>query len=283
MSKSPQMSVIVPANNEAGHIEACLEAVLAQTGVPKNAIDVIVAANGCTDDTVDRARRFAPDFAAKGWTLVVLEIAQGGKTNALNAANDVAGSQTQAYLDADIVIEPALLGQIITALDMQAARYATGRLRITRARSWISRHYGKLWVRLPFMRKGSAPGAGLFAVNAAGRARWDAFPDIIADDSYVRWLFTPQERTEVDAGYRWPLVEGFSALVRVRARQDAGSDQLRALYPALEANEDKPTVTWHDQPRLALSAPVSYAVYIAVKIAVKLRGKNTSGWARGVR
>ena len=48
------LSVIIPACNEGGYIDACLAALVASEG-PQVA-DVIVAANGCTDDTVARAR-----------------------------------------------------------------------------------------------------------------------------------------------------------------------------------------------------------------------------------
>lgn len=280
---APALSVIIPANDEARHIGPCLTSVLSQTDLPPGAIEVIVAANGCTDDTADRARAFAARFEKQGWRLEVLDIAEGGKTNALNAACAVARSQAQAYLDADIVMDPDLLAQTLAALDTSNARYATGRMRVAQARSWVSRQYGKTWQRLPFMRPGSAPGAGYFAVNAAGRARWDTFPDIIADDTYVRWLFAPHERIEVKAGFSWPLVEGFSALVRVRARQDAGGRQLRARYPDLEANEGKPPVQLRDQLGLALGGPVSYATYLAVKLAVRLRGRSLPGWDRGAR
>ena len=275
------LSLIIPASNEAHHIGPCLEGVLAQTG--PEALQVIVAANGCTDDTADRARAFAPRIEARGWTLTVLDIAQGGKIRALNAACAVAEHRAQAFLDADIVMEPPLLAQVMEALDTDAPRYATGRLRIARAKSRVSRLYGRTWERLPFMRTGTAPGAGFFAVNEAGRARWDTFPDIIADDGYVRWLFAPDERIEVAAGYQWPLVEGFRALVRVRARQDAGGRQLLALYPELLANEDKDPVTIRHQIDLARRGPVSFATYLAVKLAVRLRGRKVAGWDRGHR
>ena len=275
------LSLIIPASNEAHHIGPCLEGVLAQTGPA--ALQVIVAANGCTDDTADRARAFAPRIEARGWTLTVLDIAQGGKIRALNAACAVAEHRAQAFLDADIVMEPPLLAQVMEALDTPAPRYATGRLRIARAKSRVSRLYGRTWERLPFMREGSAPGAGFFAVNAAGRTRWDTFPDIIADDGYVRWLFAPDERIEVAAGYQWPLVEGFRALVRVRARQDAGGRQLLALYPELLANEGKDPVTFRHQIDLARRGPISFATYLAVKLAVRLRGREVAGWDRGHR
>ncbi len=59
------------------------------------------------------------------------------------------------------------------------------------ARSALTRAYARFWQRLPFNRT-VAPGYGLYAVNAAGRARWEAFPAIISDDTFVRLQFTPE-------------------------------------------------------------------------------------------
>ena len=279
---TPALSIVVPANDEERHIGPCLDAILAQPDVAEGAIEVIVAANGCTDATVARAKARAPEFDARGWTLTVLDIAQGSKVGALNRADAVARGPARAYLDADIVVDPDLVAQTIAALAPSAALYVTGRMRVAPARSWVSRRYGALWVRLPFMAPGTAPGAGFFAVNPAGRARWGDFPDIISDDSYVRWLFAPAERVEVAAGYTWPLVEGLAALVRVRRRQDAGGVELARLYPELERNEGKAGLPRGAHLRLMARHPVDYAVYGAVKLAVRFGGK-ASGWARGTR
>lgn len=279
----PTVAIIIPAHDEAGHIQTCLRGVLAQDGVADGAVEVIVAANGCSDDTADLARALTADFAARDWTLSVLDLPEGGKPGALNAADAIAAAPSRAYLDADIVLSPPLLSQILDALARPDPVYVTGRMQVARAKSWVSRRYGALWTQLPFMRPGTAQGAGLFAVNAAGRARWQAFPDIIADDTFVRWNFAPHERIEVDASYSWPLVEGFSALVRVRRRQDAGGAQLRRLHPALEANEGKPGVGLSDHIRLALRLPISYAVYVAVQVMVRLRSTSEQEWARGSR
>lgn len=273
------LSIIIPANNEAGYIGPCLESLLAQTGVA-GPVEVIVAANACTDTTVAEARAFAPRFAGRGWRLEVLDIAEGGKPNALNRGDAAATGESRLYLDADIEMSPPLLGQIEAALARPAPVYASGRLEIAPAKSWVTRRYGDLWRRLPFMTRSGVTGAGLFAVNAPARARWDAFPPIIADDTYVRLLFAPRERVGVEASYLWPMVEGFRALVKVRRRQDAGGREIAARYPDLLANEGKPPVTTVDHLRLILAAPISYAVYIAVSLAVRLESGD-QGWTRG--
>lgn len=52
-----QVTVLIPARNEAGHIEATLQSILTQTGVPRLA--VIVLDDGSTDETSAVVRRMA--------------------------------------------------------------------------------------------------------------------------------------------------------------------------------------------------------------------------------
>lgn len=271
-------SVIIAANNEEGYIGACLDALLAQDGAA-GPLEVVVAANACTDATEDIVRGRMPAFAARGWTLACLRIETPGKVGALNRADAVATGALRAYLDADVICDPALFGQLAAALSGQAPRYATGTLAVAPARSWVTRRYAALWTMLPFVR-GGAVGAGLFAANAAGRARWGAFPQIISDDTYVRLQFAPDERIEVPARYHWPMVEGFGALVRVRRRQDAGVAEVRRLYPALVANEGTARLTRAAALGLLLRRPVAFAVYLAVHLAVRLRPAGAD-WTRG--
>ncbi|PIE07341.1 MAG: glycosyl transferase [Rhodobacterales bacterium] len=271
------LSVIVPACNEAGYIGACLTAVLDSTDIA--GLDVVVAANGCTDDTAARARAFQERFAQRGWRLEVLELPALGKPGALDAADAAARHDMRAYLDADVCISPRLLSQLVAALSVPQPLYASGRPHVT-AHSPISRAYARFWTRLPFVADG-VPGFGIFAVNAQGRARWAQFPKIISDDTFVRLLFAPHERVMVAASYDWPLIEGFRRLVRVRRRQDDGVRELARLYPALMENDakDSPTGPW--LLKQAFRDPVAFATYAAVTLAVKSGIGRQEGWARG--
>jgi glycosyltransferase involved in cell wall biosynthesis len=281
------LSVIIPANNEEELLGRCLESLLASDS-PGCAIEIVVVANECSDRTADVARGFVPRAVARGWRMQVLDLATGGKIRALNAGDDAAKLPWRAYLDADVTVTPALLNQLCLALDGPKARYASGKLRIT-AQCWVSRAYAATYRQVPFMLRG-VPGCGLFAVNAAGRARWGQFPDIISDDTYVRLLFSPVERVAVRARYDWPLVEGFSALVRVRRRQDRGVRQVAALYPELCANDEKVVLGVAGKLALLARNPVGFAVYSSVALAVRLGDKqrgasaaNTTlaDWSRG--
>lgn len=253
MTDAPDISIIIPANNEASMIDACLQSVLASNG-PALA-QIIVAANGCTDGTEDLARAYADQAKAKGWTLDVLSLAEGSKL-------------------------AALMAQLADALAGPEPRYASGALTFTPSPSLATRLYARTYARVPYIANG-LPGAGLFAVNRAGRALWDTFPRIISDDTYVRLLFTPAQRVRVEASYTWPLVDGFANLVRVRRRQNAGVAEVERLYPHLPANDDKLPVTKLQMLKLALRDPISFAVYTSVQFIVKLTPARQMSWDRG--
>ena len=275
------ITVIIPANNEEGYIGTCLELILASTGLEPGALQVIVVANGCSDATVDEARAQIPDYADKGWQLDVMDLAQGGKVHALNTAEDIVAHDTRVYIDADIHVSPDLLGQLARALDRPEPTYAGGRPGIRPARSFISERYARFWEKLPFMASG-VPGCGVYGVNAAGRARWDVIPEVIADDSFVRYHFAPAEMQGVPATYSWPITEGFGNLVRVRRRQDQGLEEIRQLLPDL-ARRMEPTAPDAAQ-KLALffKDPVGFIIYATVALTVRLPlFKNRSKWERG--
>ncbi|WP_068299059.1 glycosyltransferase family 2 protein [Pararhodobacter sp. CCB-MM2] len=271
------LSVIIPACNEGRYIHACLSAILASEG--PEGVQVIVAANGCTDDTVALSMTRSAVFEDRGWRLDVLDLPALGKMGALDAGDAVAQFPTRVYVDADVVVSPPLLAQLAQALATEAPRYASGTPVVT-AIGWSSKAFARLWVKLPFVTEG-VPGFGVYAVNGAGRARWGTFPQIISDDTYVRVQFAPEERVKVPATYDWPLVEGFDRLVRVRRRQDQGVVELHEIIPAQMANEgkDAPSRGW--LLRQAVADPVAFGVYAAVKLAVKAGWGRQTGWVRG--
>lgn len=275
---SDRLSIIIAAHNEENYIISCLDAIRAQD-LAAGALEVIVVANGCTDHTVARVQCQVTAFAEAGHHLVCFDLARPSKVGALNAGEAAATGAAQVYLDADVLCDPTLMGQLRAVLAVEAPRYATGTLAVVRAQSWITRHYARFWQRLPFVQ-GGAVGAGLFAVNAAGRTRWAAFPEIISDDTFVRLQFAPEERVEVPAHYHWPMIEGWSGLVRVRRRQDRGVAQINEDYPDLQANGGHARIGAGGLLRLVMRDPVGFVIYMSVHLAVQLRRADNS-WTRG--
>ena len=271
------ISVIIPAHNEASLIGRCLGALLASEPVPVP-VEVIVVANGCTDDTVGISKGVAEQARARGWGFTVLDLPGLGKPGALNAGDAAAVHPARVYLDADVTVSPGLIPALWRALDRAEPAYASGRVRIT-GQGATARRYARFWSRVPFMRRG-VPGCGLFAVNGPGRARWPEFPPIISDDTYVRLLFAPEERHLADAPYDWPIAEGFRALIRVRRRQDAGVKEIALLYPGCLANDDKLPLGPGGKMALALRDPLGFLTYAGVALAVRL-SPAPRDWSRG--
>ncbi len=275
------LSVIIPANNEEDYIGACLDALNLQTLDAKDAeYEIVVAANACRDGTIERANAERERLETAGWRLKLLDIPEPGKLNALNRAEEIASGRVLVYLDADVRCEPDVIRLLVQALDIDAPRYASGHLKVAPAQSWVTRAFARVWSQLPFMTT-NVQGAGLFAVNRAGRARWETFPDIIADDGFVRLQFTPEERTKVNASYHWPMVEGFSNLVKVRRRQDEGVRQLASRFPELLKNESKPKMSITDHLGLFVRMPISYVIYVSVVATVRLSASGRTDWVRG--
>lgn len=148
-----------------------------------------MVANGCTDATAAVAEGYRAKVEERGWRLIVLDLAEGGKLNALNAGEWAASGQILVYTDADILVSPPLLGQLRVVLDRPDPAFAGGRPTVARAQSWVTRAYARTWLKVPFVTE-VVPGCGVFAMNRAGRARWDRYPKIIADDTFTRLQFT---------------------------------------------------------------------------------------------
>src|SRR4051812_40765720 len=91
MISPPDASIVIPAYNEGVLVDRCL----APFSDARN-LRVIVVANGCHDDTADRARKHGVE---------VVELPQASKIAALNAGDAAAGEiMPRIYLDADIKI-----------------------------------------------------------------------------------------------------------------------------------------------------------------------------------
>lgn len=244
--------------------------------MPDCGVEVVVIANGCTDATADVARQKGAQMSVPA---TVIERQNGGKPGALNAGDAIARGTTRIYLDADVAIAPDMLIQLATILGADDAAYASGTLVIPDSPSAITRAFARFYRTVPFIRDG-VPGCGLFAVNAAGRARWSTFPEVIADDTYVRLHFTAAERHKVPATYTWPLVDGLRNLIRVRRRQDAGVREINMLYPHLATNDDKLPYGAVPLVLTALRMPFSFMTYVGVRLIGRaLRG--TQSWSRG--
>ena len=179
-------SVIVAAHNEERVIGACLDRLLSEGLAPT---DIVVVPNGCSDRTAEEAR-------ARG--VAVVERAEAGKADAINAGERAAHGFPRIYLDADIVVPRGTIAAVVAAFaaDPRVLAVAPRRGTATAGRPWPVRAYFAINSRLPAFR-GSLFGRGLFALSHAGRQRFGEFPALVADDLFADAVFAAHEKAEV--------------------------------------------------------------------------------------
>lgn len=110
-AKTERLSVVIPARNEAAHIEAALASVAAQT-YPLDRLECVVVDNGSTDATAETAR----DFAARHPYLDVVVVTEPlpGVARAKNRGARCATGDILFFLDADSWMTPNLARDIDT-------------------------------------------------------------------------------------------------------------------------------------------------------------------------
>ena len=212
------MSVVIPAHNEAALLPRLLRELRTDAG-----IWVVVSANACSDDTVTLARAAASDGVH------VVETAVPSKAVALNAGDSIAGDRfPRAYVDADVLVSAETLSALADALRKEGGPLvAAPRLRVdTSAASWAARAHYRIWELSDYRRSGHV-GSGIYALSAEGRARFGAFPDVIADDRFVQQLFAPAERLTIDEEFVVRSPATLRAHIRRATRIAAGNRQLQ--------------------------------------------------------
>ncbi|MBP2411547.1 exopolysaccharide biosynthesis WecB/TagA/CpsF family protein [Arthrobacter stackebrandtii] len=180
----PSGAVIIPAHNEAAVIARTLRplAALAASG----AVEVIVACNGCTDNTAAIAASFPG--------VIVLDFKTPSKTAALNAADVACTRWPRLYLDADIEVAPDAVADVFRHLGKPGALAARPSFRYeTSGADRLVKAYYRARLRIPAMSE-HLWGAGAYAVSLAGHARFGHFPAATADDAFVDSLFKPSEK-----------------------------------------------------------------------------------------
>ena len=225
----PPLDVVIPARNEQALLPRCLTAVLLDGQTLS--LRVIVVLNGCTDNTREIAHEWRVAFDAEGHDYLLVD-SLGGKAAALNAGDAHRRVGPVLYLDADTVIAPGTLPAIVRELDTEVARLVSPSPRVVRSRSWLTRGFAHVWTGLPAV-DGDVIGAGCYAVNSVGRARWMHFPDLVADDAYVRSRFRREERIVLQRGGFFVALPAGLALVSTVRRWRQGNRALR-LVPAKE-------------------------------------------------
>ncbi|MGH8479884.1 MAG: glycosyltransferase [Gammaproteobacteria bacterium] len=273
------ISVVVPAYNEGMVIERCLRAMLEEARPGE--LEIVVVCNGCKDDTAARVRKFGP-------MVTVIETPEGGKIHALNLGDEAATSFPRFYVDADIELSTAALRDVVALLGDDSPILAAAPKAVVdyRDRSLLVRSFYEVWTRLPYFDEGMI-GAGVYAFSRRGRARFDKFPDIIADDAYARLVVAPHER-RCSSGSTFTITPPTTlrGIVQIKTRVLAGNYELRRKFPELVANETTDAArslrVIAITPRLWPHAPIYLGVMAVAKLLAhrKLEQRREREWNR---
>ncbi len=259
------ISLVIPAHNEEAVIGRCLSALL--DDAEPGELEVIVACNGCSDRTAERARAFGPPVQ-------VIELAEASKTAALNAADTCATAFPRLYIDADVVLPLAGVRKVAEALRQDGALLASPVVKThTGASSAAVRAFYDIWLRLPYNQV--MVGTGVYALSERGRARFGEFPPVISDDGFVRSRFTPDERIAVPGAVVQVVApRTLGDLIRVKTRSQLG------IYQLARSNDisQRRRVTDKKHPMRILrslpwrpSLPWKLLVYCTTNVVVRFR------------
>jgi len=257
-------SVVIPAHEEVGVIQRCLDALF--TGVKPGELDVVVVCNGCGEDTPASVR--ASDHPVR-----VATLQSASKPAALRWGDAAAREFPRLYLDADVVLPGSAARLVLERLRSGAlaarppirydASAASAPVRgYYRARSQVPAVLGSLW------------GAGVYGLSAAGRSRFGPFPDVIADDLWVDRLFG---EGEVEIVHCAPVVVSVPRrsrdLLRVLRRTYRGKREMAFAPDLRESAPETVASTLRDLRRVAMIGPaaaVDAATYAAFAAAARL-------------
>jgi exopolysaccharide biosynthesis WecB/TagA/CpsF family protein len=211
-------SIIIPACNESQVIRRLLSRLV--ESARDDEFEILVVANGCTDDTAEVAGSFAPRVR-------VLSLPTGSKREALAAGNRAATAFPRVYVDADVEIGAADIRALATALGRPGVMAVAPQLDLAMTGvPLLLRWYWDVWARLPQVRQGLF-GRGVVAVSEAGHERIAKLPRVMADDLIASLAFSSAERTVAeDARVLVHPPRTFGDLIRIRVRAAIGTAQV---------------------------------------------------------
>jgi hypothetical protein len=272
------LSVIIPAHNEEKVIAKSIKELV--EGARNGEIEVIVVCNGCSDDTAGVVASFGPAIKCIVTTV-------SSKTNALNLGDAASHNFPRVYQDADVVLTLDAVRQI--GKELQTGRFLAAAPQMQmdfRGASWGVRAYYCVWKHLPYVKEGMV-GTGVFALSEQGRRRFDKFPQIIADDGYIRALFKPEERSSLNSCnvlVRAPT--HLKGLLKIKTRSRLGGYELKKKFPGLLQQEEKSYRKAFFEVLTIPSLWPRLPVYLYVNVIARVRAKKYmqsrgfTGWER---
>jgi biofilm PGA synthesis N-glycosyltransferase PgaC len=234
---SPEVTILVVAHNEAERIRSRLENLLA-LDYPREQLEIVLASDGSTDDTAERAREYEP----AGVTVIAFETRRG-KSAVLDDLVPKARGEIVVLADARQTFDTSALRALVAPFADAGVGAVSGELILSRAGdgALVGEGVGAYWRYEKFVRRyesrvDSTVGA-TGAIYAIRRELFERIPDdTLLDDVMIpirivrrgyRVLFEPDARA-------WDRVAASAGEeFRRKVRTLAGNFQVFAREPWL--------------------------------------------------
>lgn len=115
-SPESSLAVVICTHNRSGLLMQTISSLYESDYTGTAPVDIVVIANHCTDDTLDRLSEFKTDHVHAGLRLTWFEEALPGKSNALNAAIRETHHAALCFIDDDQLVDAHFLTALTEGL-----------------------------------------------------------------------------------------------------------------------------------------------------------------------
>jgi len=225
---SDKATIIIAAYNESKNIQKTLSHLLTEA---VDSYQILVVCNGCTDDTENLVRSFK--------NVHCHSLQQASKALAIQYAESLNPGFPRLYLDADIELSSLDARTLFDAANkhLQAALIIPSSKLIDKHSSTLVKRFYRHWYQTPYVQQ-SGYGAGAYLINKAGRKRFGQWPELIADDAFVRHHFNFDEIHIVTSVHTYVLApKTIWSLINIKTRSKLGNMELKAYLRERPSNK----------------------------------------------
>ena len=255
---SNRATIIMPAHNEEAIIRNTLQELCRAQRAAE--FQVIVVCNGCTDKTEQIVLNEFP-------TVHCASLKQASKALAIRFAESLNPGFPRIYLDADIGLSASDADQLIAI----SKSVVTPQLLVPRSElichdsSTLVKSFYRAWYATPHVQK-NGYGAGVYVLNESGRRRFNKWPELIADDAFVRSYFSIEETCISDnVTVHVKAPKTLWSLLKIKTRSKYGNLELKKHFNQLLKNEQKKQ-TWSNMSAISARDRLTYYLVNAVAL-----------------
>lgn len=214
------LTVIIPAYNE----EKCIERTLSElTCFSILEVEVIVLPNGCTDNTAEFVRAKFPSFK-------VVELDTGSKILAINKGLEIAQFEHVLIQDADVTVSTESIRSILKFIENEQYLFASPNTEIVQDGSLLVNMYYSFLKLTPAYQVGMV-NSGAYLISPQARNILGAFPQVIADDGYVKGILGSANLTTIPSCYSVVMSpRTIWSLIKIKTRSKLGNMELNKKF-----------------------------------------------------